>query len=497
MRHLMPLLLLTACAEPADEPELPLDLAAALEVDRLVAHLDALEAIADAAGGNRLYASRGYADSLDYVQTALEEAGLAVTVDPFELASFTLNDASLHAIDGEFATPVAFEVFTFSGTGDVTAEVVAVDVTIPPGATNSSTSGCEAADFQGFPAGAIALIQRGTCRFSDKVANATEAGAAAVIVFNEGQNGRRDVVEGALDDGALAPIPAVGVAYATGEALAQGGTARVFVDASIEIVEDYNLIAEIPGEDPARVVLVGAHLDSVEAGPGINDNGSGSALILELALRAAEAGWRPRNTVRFAWWGAEEQGLLGSAAYFFDALGEPDEAALDGVEAHLNFDMVASGNGGRWVYDGDESDISDNLATPGSAEIEALFLDWFAAEGLATAPEGLLVPTDSYWTVWMGLPTGGLFSGAMAIKTAAQEDLFGGEAGEPHDACYHRACDRVANIDPVLYGELAAAAAHVVQALGEREAPMPGRARRATPDLPRPRGCHDEVRWDR
>jgi Zn-dependent M28 family amino/carboxypeptidase len=487
MRRIAPVLILTACPEPLVEED-PVPLSDRVDADRMVAHLTALEAIGDAQGGNRQYLSGGYADSVDYVVAALEEAGYTVTLDPFEMPRFIVAEASLTRGEDGFE----FGVFEHSGSGDVTAEVVPVDLLLPAGAANDSDSGCESRDFDGFPAGAIALLQRGECAFVEKVANAEDAGAAAVLMFNEGQPERSDVFFGALDPDAPASIPVLALSYADGVALSLGGTAHVVVQASVELQTDTNILAETPGGDPSRVVMVGAHLDSVAAGPGVNDNGSGTALVLEMALQMAAAGTEPRNKVRFAWWGAEEQGLIGSSYYFYDDNGDPDDAVLSTLDAYLNFDMVASGNGVRFVYDGDGSDELDEYATPGSAEIESIFLDWYDAKGLDTEPEGLLLPTDSYWTVALGVPTGGLFSGAFDVKTTGEATRYGGEVGVEHDACYHQACDRVDHLNVALYQDLGEAAAHALETLADREAPLPTSTTRAARALDRrPRGCHD------
>ncbi len=200
--------------------------------------------------------------------------------------------------------------FTFSGSGDVTAAATMVDVQIPPASTPSSTSGCEPEDFDGFPFGNIAVIQRGTCFFGDKALNAQEAGASAVVIFNEGQPGRTDVVLGTLG-GPVVTIPVVGASFATGEELnaTPGLELRVATNTISENRITWNVIAETDSGRDDNTVVVGAHLDSVVAGPGINDNGSGSSTILEVARQMAKV--KPRNTVRFMWFGAEEARTAG------------------------------------------------------------------------------------------------------------------------------------------------------------------------------------------
>jgi len=193
-----------------------------------------------------------------------------------------------------------------------------------------NTSGCEASDHAGLPfdgPGDIALIQRGTCTFAAKAAAAYAAGAEAVILFNQGNTDaadRNDLFTPTLSppdpEVPVVPIPVVGASFANGTALAQAGsTARVAVD--LVTRQSENVIAELPGVNSDNVVMAGAHLDSVPAGPGINDNGSGSAVLLEVAQQLGNH--TPQNTLRFAWWGAEELGLIGSTQWVLDL--PPDE----------------------------------------------------------------------------------------------------------------------------------------------------------------------------
>ncbi len=211
-----------------------------------------------------------------------------------------------------------------------------------------------------------------------------------------------------------------------------------------------NVIAELPGRDNDNVILVGAHLDSVNAGPGINDNGSGSAAILETAIQMAKV--KPRNTVRFAWWSAEESNLIGSTRYV-DSL---SQAELDRIALNLNFDMVGSPNFVRFVYDGDNSAFPVGpgaaLGPPGSGAIEALFHEYFASQGLASAETPFSGRSDYGPFIAKGIPAGGLFTGAEGIKTAAQAATYGGTADIAYDPCYHAACDTYANPNPTVLG---------------------------------------------
>jgi Zn-dependent M28 family amino/carboxypeptidase len=219
-----------------------------------------------------------------------------------------------------------------------------------------------------------------------------------------------------------------------------------------------NVIAETQNGRDDRVVVVGAHLDSVAAGPGINDNGSGAAAILEIALQMAALDIEPRNKVRFAWWGAEESGLIGSQ-YYVDNLSKRE---IKNIALNLNFDMVASPNYVRFVYDGDGSDTP--LAGPnGSKNIENVFLNYFTEQSLpveATAFDGR---SDYGPFIDAGIPAGGLFTGADEIKTDEQATIYGGTAGEDLDSCYHTPCDDLTNINDEVLEQMADAASHAIQ----------------------------------
>ncbi|MFJ8672171.1 M28 family metallopeptidase [Streptomyces sp. NPDC093589] len=192
----------------------------------------------------------------------------------------------------------------------------------------------------------------------------------------------------------------------------------------------YNLVADWPGGDESKTVMAGAHLDSVQEGPGINDNGSGSAGILEVALAVAKADLKPTKHLRFGWWGDEEDGMVGSQNYV-EKLG----ADKSKVDSYLNFDMIGSPNPGYFVYDDD-------------TRLEKVFKDWFAKKDIATEIETEGDGRSDHASFKdAGIPVGGLFSGADYKKTEKQAKAWGGEAGKAFDACYHQSCDTSKNID--------------------------------------------------
>jgi aminopeptidase Y len=213
---------------------------------------------------------------------------------------------------------------------------------------------------------------------------------------------------------------------------------RLFANVFRGVATTSNVLAETAGGDPDKVVMVGAHLDSVDQGPGINDNGSGTAAVLETAIQMAKV--KPKNKVRFAWWGAEESGLVGSN-YYVANLSSAEKAR---IALYLNFDMIGSPNYVRFVYDGDGSAFG--LAGPaGSDAIEAFFTSFYAARGLASEPSEISFRSDYAAFFNNGIPFGGLFTGAEGVKTAAQAAIYGGTAGVAYDPCYHQACDTFAN----------------------------------------------------
>jgi len=398
------------------------------------AHQAALQAIADANNGIRVSGSPGYDKSVDYAEKVFKDAGYVVTRQAFQFQTFiTLSPSVLEQVAPAPAGPIANTILSYSGSGDVTASVTALPA--PPA---DATPGCEAADFAGFPAGSIALISRGACTFAIKATNAFNAGASAVVIYNN-QPGD---INGTLGNGFALNIGVTSVTQAVGQQLAAtpGLVLRVKTDTFRGIATTYNLLAESVDGDPNNVVMAGAHLDSVNAGPGINDNGSGSAAILETARQMAKV--KPRNKLRFALWGAEESGLVGST-YYVNNLSAEDRAK---IALYLNFDMVGSPNHVFFIYDGDDSDgVGAGPGPGGSAEIEKVFEQYFLERGIPFLGTDFTGRSDYGPFINAGIPAGGLFTGAEGIKTPAQAAIWGGTAGQQYDPCYHQACDTFAN----------------------------------------------------
>jgi Zn-dependent M28 family amino/carboxypeptidase len=453
---------LTAVPSPRPEGPLPARL-----VDRVSAAgaepvLAALQRAADAHGGHRADGSAGHDASVDVVVERLRAAGFAVETPTFGypvevvLARHVLLDGvGLRAdrLEGSPATP----------DGGVRGPLVV--------APEDGTPGCQAADLADRAVqGAVLLVGRGGCTFATKAARAADAGAVALLVAN---NEPGPLTGGTL--GRRSGLPVAGVSREDGARLAARSGTGVTLDvrSRTETRTSRNVIAQTRTGSAEDVVVVGGHLDSVEEGPGINDNGSGAAGLLELATAL---GPEPAVTraVRFAWWGGEELGLLGSRAYV-DGL---DAGGRRALALYLNVDMIGSPNPGFFVHDGDDSAREGAGPGPaGSAEIEAILVAELTAAGVAPEPTDFDGRSDYGPFTAAGVPAGGLFSGAEAAKTPEQAARWGGQPGQPFDPCYHQSCDDLGNLDrAALDVHLDALAATVGRLAGRPAAPAPDRA---------------------
>jgi aminopeptidase Y len=417
------------------------------------AHQAAFQAIADANNGIRTSGTNGYDESVAYVAQTMDAAGYDVTVQPFQFNTFiqlgpsTLEQEAPDSVT--YVENVDYNLMSQTDAGGATGSVTGVDLALGGGSwpadPSTSTSGCELNDFIGFPGGNIALIQRGACSFQLKAENAALSGAVAAIIFNQGNTpDRTGLINGTLGNGYSGGIPVMFATYDRGVEWA--GTSGLVLEMLVDVFRGeattYNVLAETTTGDPDNVIMVGAHLDSVNAGPGIQDNGSGSAAILETAVQMAKV--KPRNKVRFAWWGAEESGLVGST-YYVNNLSQEE---LDQITLYLNFDMIGSPNHVFFIYDGDDSDgVGAGPGPEGSAQIEALFESYYMQVGEPFKGTDFSGRSDYGPFIAVGIPAGGLFTGAEGIKTDEEVALWGGTAGDQYDPCYHLACDTYDNIN--------------------------------------------------
>ncbi|GAA0918200.1 M28 family metallopeptidase [Streptomyces thermoalcalitolerans] len=401
-------------------------------------HLKQFQQIADRNGNTRVAGSEGHRQSAQYVEGLLRKAGYSVTRHEFDYPFTETLAQSLRVVSPQ-QQDIPVNAMTYSASspaGGITAPVAVVPV--------DDTTGCEPEDYaSGTFTGKIALIRRGGCTFAEKQEAAAGAGAVGAIIYNNTEG----ALNGTLGDPSAARIPVGGVTREEGEALAAkaaAGTVTVNLEIRtfVETRRTYNVIAETKGGDAGNVVMFGAHLDSVADGPGINDNGSGSAGILDVALKLAHQ--KTRNKVRFAWWSAEEFGLLGSKAY----VGSLSEAERAKIKLYLNFDMIASPNYAQFVYDGDDSDqVGAGPGPEGSAQLERQITDYLDSRRIPYEGTDFTGRSDYGPFIEVGIPSGGTFTGAEGVKTAEQAKVYGGRAGVAYDACYHDACDTLKNIN--------------------------------------------------
>lgn len=387
---------------------------------RIRDHLAALQDIADEHGGIRFAGTSGYEASVEYAADELRDLGFEVTTPDVAFTGFEeLPGGELEVGGSTFRAPDELHALIYSPGGDVTAPVTVLEA-----------SGCQPSDFDGVKRGAVVLTVQGGCYRRQQAINAAEAGAVALLVGYP-DRGPTEIFRPTLIDPGGMTIPVVSV---TGDAVraieaAAPGPVRLSIATERAPATLRNVVAEIGGG--AGMIIVGGHLDSVLEGPGINDNGSGVAALLEVARGVAAAGVPDGATVRVALWGGEELGTVGSRAYVDDL--------SDDVIAYINLDMAGSLNGANLVYD--ESEAAD-----GSAAITAAFEAWFAARGEPSAAVDLGGSSDHAGFIAAGIPTGGLFAGATDAGSAAQPGS-GASAGPPADACYHLACDDLDNVD--------------------------------------------------
>ncbi|MGW6461325.1 M28 family metallopeptidase [Streptomyces sp. NPDC055078] len=408
-------------------------------------HLEKFQQIADTTDGNRAAGTLGHDASAAYVYLQMKKYGYDVRYEPFDfmfvetlaeklsVVSPAPREITINAMDYTKSTPV----------GGIKADVAAVPV--------DETTGCEAGDYASATfTGKIALIKRGGCTFAQKQATAAGAGAVGAIVYNN----TAGAMGGTLGDIASAKIPTGGITQAEGEKLV-ADLAQGPVNVSFEIRQlqqkrtTHNVIAETRTGNAADTVMLGSHLDSVLEGPGINDNGSGSAGLLEVAEELAKAEKRPANKVRFAWWSAEENNLLGSKAYVagLSSLGKKE------IKLYLNFDMIASPNYGLFVYDGDNSDgVGAGPGPEGSAQLERDINEFLDGRGTPHEGTDFTGRSDYGPFIEVGIPSGGTFTGAEGVKTAAQAVKFGGTAGLAYDPNYHAKGDDISNINMTAFG---------------------------------------------
>ncbi|KAF2750143.1 aminopeptidase-like protein Y [Sporormia fimetaria CBS 119925] len=442
----------------------PKELQEAVTLKDLMAGAKKLQEFADRNGGNRAFGGAGHNATTEWLYQELKKTGYYnVYKQPFvELftAATVESSANGEAFMGEY--------MTYGPSGDVTAPLVLVN-----------NLGCNPEDYPAEVAGNVALIRRGECTFGSKGLNAKAAGAGAAIIYNN-IDGPLSGTLGAAGDYA----PTIGVSGEIGtDLVAKVQAGEVIADINVNAIQEnrtsYNVIAETKEGDHDNVLMIGGHTDSVFAGPGINDDGSGT--IGSLVVAKALTKFKVKNAVRIGFWSAEEFGLLGSNYYLKSINGSisGSEEEVKKVRAYLNFDMIASPNYVLGIYDGDGSAF--NLTGPaGSDTIERDFEKFFASKGKPSVPSIFSGRSDYSAFLENGIASGGLFTGAEELKTEEEAQLFGGEAGVSLDYCYHEACDDINNLnqEAFLLNSKAIANSVAIYAKNFKGIPRPNSAQR-------------------
>ncbi|KAG8731745.1 hypothetical protein FRC11_002580 [Ceratobasidium sp. 423] len=427
-----------------------------IKLPALKVHAKILQGFADKSNGTRVFGSKGHNASVDYVATVAKLAGYDVQRQAF------LHEYS-EVLTEKFVAGASISINAMTYSPSTTLGGVTAPLVLIPDPDASPSAGCTSVDFDGVDVkGKIALIQRGGCTFVVKNENAKNAGAIGVVVYNNVEG----VISGTLGAAnATAYVPIGGITKVDGESLVQQLSAGQSINATLDInifaEQRYsnNVIATSKAGNQSNIVFIGSHLDSVSAGPGINDNGSGSITVLELAIQLAK--YKLENAVRFAWWSAEEFGLAGSEYYVANL----SEAERKKIALYINLDMVASPNYVLAVYDGDGSaGINPGSTPPGSAAIEKVFTDYFASKKLSSVPTAFDGRSDygPFIAEGVNIPAGGVFTGAEGVKTEEQAKLFGGTAGVAYDVNYHAKGDTYDNLNFGAFLINAKASAHAI-----------------------------------
>jgi Zn-dependent M28 family amino/carboxypeptidase len=417
-------------------PDFAASLRGRVTTDAMMAHLTKLQDIANANGNTRAVGTPGYDASVDYVVGKLRDKGFDVQTVQFDARVFHSDPGSVTVADKKFDAR-ALEFTLATPPVGVTGPLVAVPVDASPG--------CNASDYDNLPInGAVVLVDRGTCPFAQKENAAVQRGAVAMVIAD---NVVEEHMGGTLGENTDVKIPVVSVTKSDGALLRTTvGPATVKLSAETKTMQARNVIAQTKTGLTSDVVMAGAHLDSVPEGPGINDNGSGVAAVLETALQLGSSP-QVHNAVRFGFWGAEELGLIGSRKYV-ESL---DVDALKDIALYLNFDMLASPNPGYFTYDGDQSMPLDKRGSPvvpeGSAGIERSLAAYLNSSGKTPQDTSFDGRSDYDGFTLAGIPSGGLFSGAENKKTQEQAKLWGGAADQPFDPNYHKSTDTLDHID--------------------------------------------------
>ncbi|KEY69352.1 hypothetical protein S7711_09744 [Stachybotrys chartarum IBT 7711] len=404
----------------ASDPLTPEKAVADIKTQELQRNLWNLNKIARDNGGNRAFGLPGYEASGDYILERVQTR-FATTIDAhkqfFNHTFAQIREISVTGPEGEAVQTIALTYNPATPPEGITASLIDTPVDDVRG------SGCYEDQWTGIDAtGKLALVKRGTCAISDKLKLAAAHGALGVILYHNAPGTPSAATLGFENIGLLPPVgtipQAVGVSWSERLAAGEDLVVRLYVDSTFDTRETFNIIAETKEGDPNNVIVLGAHLDSVQAGAGINDDGSGTSTILEI-VSSFKKYKGLKNKVRFIWWGAEESGLIGSL-YYTSTLPEEER---NKIRFYFNYDMIGSINPKFDVYVGDNE---------GDAYGAALLEEYLLEQGRPAVRAPFGTGSDYVGFIQIGVPSSGLHTGTSA----------GG-----YDPCYHLQCDNIDNID--------------------------------------------------
>jgi Zn-dependent M28 family amino/carboxypeptidase len=444
---------------PAAAPDLGRGLAAKVTADHMFTHLRALQDIATANHGNRAEGTPGYDASVEYVAKALRDRGFKVSTPQFDRL-YTVSP-------GKPALTVAGRTYP--------VDQASLLVRTPPGGLTgqpvhpTQPSGCAPGDYPAVvPKGAIAVVDDTGCSVVDKQNSAVGKGAAALIVLSAptGQGAPPTLFSPGYFKQLTVPVAVVG-GYGASALARNTAPIRVVLDAENVTITSRNVLAQTETGSSNEVIMVGAHLDGPRGGPGINDNATGVAAVLETALQLGPLA-PVNNAVRFVFWGGEEDGLGGVMDYVFGL----DRDQLNDIAMYLDFTMLGSPNAGFFTDDGDQSGppspgIAFGDVPDGSAGIERTLAGYLYLAGKRPADMPLSTRSDYHPFMVAGVPIGGVTAGASQTKTTVQARLWGGQAGVPFDPNYQGPGDTVASINREALAVMGSAAAFAVGTYAE------------------------------
>jgi Zn-dependent M28 family amino/carboxypeptidase len=426
-------------AQPAVAPNLGGGLAAKVTVDRMFGHLRALQDIANANKGNRAEGTPGYDASVEYVAKALRGRGFEVSTPQFDRLYNISPGKPVMTLAGRSYPVDQASLLVRTPPGGLTGQLVR-----PTG-----PSGCAVGDYPAvIPKGAIAFVDDTRCSVVDKQNSAVAKGAVALIVVStpDGHGAPPTLFNPGYYKQLTAPVAVAGL-DAAGALTRTAAPVHLVLDAENVNMTSRNVLAQTKTGSPHEVVMVGARLDSSRDGPGINDAGSGVSAVLETALRLGPLA-PVSNAVRFAFWGAEENGPNGVMDYVFGL----NRDQLNDVALYLNFDMLASPNAGFFTDDGDQSGppgagVAFGDVPEGSAGIERTLAGYLYQAGKRPADMPLNARADYHPFMVAGVPVGGMTAGGPQPKTIVQARLWGGQAGSWFDPNYRSPRDTVDNVN--------------------------------------------------